>query len=570
MRLTFSLLIPFVALAISGRHETAASGGSSAEVRGVAPKDAHLYEVADPEGTWKCRSGQKIPASAINDDYCDCEDGSDEPGTSACANSTFFCRNEGHIPASILSSRVNDGICDPECCDGTDEYDGKVKCPNVCSKVGKAYRKKRQEAENIQRAGSKVRDKYISERKKALEGLTAEIAKLEVELEVAQEKERKAKATLDAAEAMDSKVIAQKKASPLYGTLKSHQEALQILMERQSNMKREMEKLTNLLDDLSKGYNPNYQDMAVKGAVMAYRSWRRGGGEVKESDEDSKDEKEAAGVIDIDDDEAIKMKQLFEEGDWTADKVNEMIDKDLLTLLDDENFQGTSTTHESGILFRIHEYLPDAVVPYFEAGVDTLLDLLLKANIISNVKRTTRKNVDEGEPENVSAARTHHRAADSTLKNVQSSLEEKRKDVDPNPERWGRQGEFKSLDGTCVEKNMGEYTYEFCFFGKALQKPNRGHGNVALGHFKTFAPKNDSVSWQQDEYYLRAIYDSGQRCWNGPERSLIVDFSCGTENALLDVFEGEKCIYEAKVITPAVCWPLQPPAAAHPNVKEEL
>lgn len=52
--------------------------------------------------------------SAVNDDYCDCPDGSDEPGTSACEgrpHAYFYCRNAGHIPARILSSRVNDGIC---------------------------------------------------------------------------------------------------------------------------------------------------------------------------------------------------------------------------------------------------------------------------------------------------------------------------------------------------------------------------------------------------------------------------------------------------------------------------
>lgn len=52
-------------------------------------------------------------------------------------------------------------------------------------------------------------------------------------------------------------------------------------------------------------------------------------------------------------------------------------------------------------VFRIHEYLPDPVVPYFEAGVDTLLDLLTKANVISDVKRT-RKSGDESEPESES------------------------------------------------------------------------------------------------------------------------------------------------------------------------
>lgn len=32
-------------------------------------------------------------------------------GTSACANSTFYCQNEGHIGSTIPSSRVNDGLC---------------------------------------------------------------------------------------------------------------------------------------------------------------------------------------------------------------------------------------------------------------------------------------------------------------------------------------------------------------------------------------------------------------------------------------------------------------------------
>ena len=86
-------------------------------------------------------------------------------------------------------------------------------CPDVCATVGKTYRKKRQEAENTQRAGSKIRDRYILERDRAIESLQAEIAKLEVEWQVAGEKEKKAKAALEVAEAMDSKVIAQKMAS---------------------------------------------------------------------------------------------------------------------------------------------------------------------------------------------------------------------------------------------------------------------------------------------------------------------------------------------------------------------
>ena len=66
-------------------------------------------------GQFTCLDGSKsIPVEAINDDFCDCADGSDEPGTSACegvGDTWFYCKNEGHVPGRVRSSRVNDGIC---------------------------------------------------------------------------------------------------------------------------------------------------------------------------------------------------------------------------------------------------------------------------------------------------------------------------------------------------------------------------------------------------------------------------------------------------------------------------
>lgn len=545
-----------LAIALSGRV-------AAASQRGVAPEDAHLYEV-DGDKTWTClRSGQKIPISAINDDYCDCDDGSDEPGTSACDNSIFYCHNEGHIPSRILSNRVNDGICDTECCDGSDEYDGKVHCPNVCGPLGKAYRKEQQELANTRRAGSKIRDKYITDRSKALVTLKIDVARLETELESARLREEKAKASLESAESMDKHVTQQKKASPLYGTLQGHQNALQALLDKQATLKRELVRLTELLDDLAKGYNPNYQDMAVKGAVVAYRDWRRGGDGGGEADA-------KANEVSIDEEEPIKLRQLQAELDtFSQASLEDMIERDPLILMDDDKYK-VGHSDEAGILFRIHEYLPDAIVPYFEAAVDTILDLFLKANIITEVKRRSRRSVEGAEAENVSAARVAYRSSQDALRRIESELQSKKQELEPSAEKWGRQGEFKALDKECVSKNMGEYTYEFCFFGTAVQIPNRGHGRVTLGRWGHFAPLNASLTPQDDDYYTRQIYDNGQRCWNGPDRSLIVYLSCAPQNALLDVFEGEKCIYEAKVTTPAVCLPLPSQSSAAGTTKDEL
>lgn len=338
-------LLPLVLLAIAGWQEAAASSSQDTFLRGVAPEQAHLYPAAGSEtaATWSClHSGQQISVAAINDDYCDCDDGSDEPGTSACANTTFYCRNEGHLPAKILSSRVNDGICDAACCDGSDENDGKVQCPNRCGPIGKAYRKQQQELQNIRRAGSKIRDKYIADRTKSLATLGGEVARLEFEIRAARDKEQKTKAALEAAESMDKVVLERKMASPLYGTLKSHQDALRAMLIKQGEVKKEMKRLTELLDDLAKNYNPNYQDMAVKGAVVSYRNWRRGGDTDAEADPKAND-------VSLDEEPNVRLDALnADSGDFAMEKIQDMVDTDPLTLMSDDQFKGTGID-EAGI-----------------------------------------------------------------------------------------------------------------------------------------------------------------------------------------------------------------------------
>merc|ERR1719183_3319516 len=104
-------------------------------------------------------TGGSLPLSVVNDEFCHCADGSDEPGTGACAgqdNTLFYCTNEGSVAQRIYTSRVGDGLCD--CCDGSDEASlaarsGSALCSNTCAERGKLEREALERRADIIRRG---------------------------------------------------------------------------------------------------------------------------------------------------------------------------------------------------------------------------------------------------------------------------------------------------------------------------------------------------------------------------------------------------------------------------------
>ena len=68
-----------------------------------------------------------------------------------------------------------------DCCDGSDEYDGKVACSNTCWEAGKAARENLKKKIDTYNQGVVIRRKEIEQAKVGLEKDEAELKKLKSE-----------------------------------------------------------------------------------------------------------------------------------------------------------------------------------------------------------------------------------------------------------------------------------------------------------------------------------------------------------------------------------------------------
>ena len=112
-------------------------------------------------------------------------------GTGACPTSTFYCVNKGHIGAYIRASRVNDGLCEAECCDGSDEAPGI--CPDVCHVAGAEHTRAIEAERRLRKTGSKIRSTYVAFARKEKRRLEQSIQTLLAGIEQKKAEEAKAK-----------------------------------------------------------------------------------------------------------------------------------------------------------------------------------------------------------------------------------------------------------------------------------------------------------------------------------------------------------------------------------------
>ncbi|KAI3794859.1 hypothetical protein L1987_37499 [Smallanthus sonchifolius] len=584
----------------------------SENLRGVAPIDEEYYNGLSSSGTIKCRDGSKSFTKAqLNDDFCDCSDGSDEPGTSACPSGKFYCRNAGHSPLSIYSSRVNDGICD--CCDGSDEYDGKINCKNTCWEAGKVARDilrkkiatfregftiRKHEVEQAKLSAAKDEEELsrLKNEENILKGLVQQLKERKEQIEKAEEKERaqkeqEEKQKKEAEEAKlkeqkgEEKVNVEEEAvgsksddeagahdhSPLGQDLNKAAADVEVGVahndeddDRDASLDNIEEEHAEENEEPSKVTHEHDHEESSNAAHEYDHSHVPG---IKKEDASKKDASEDA--------ESLSREELgrvigsrwtgkkTEEQDEDAgsarhndnyDDDNDDDDDDVSDNAHDEEYNGYDTeTEEDHHKYEDDDHMDDIADDdssdshkYESDGESDMSDMESTSNPswLEKIQQTVRKfleavnpfqtPVDTFESEHV---RKEYDDASGKLSKMQSRISSLTKKLGHD---FGPEKEFYSLYGQCFEIKEKQYVYKVCPFKEATQE--EGHSTTRLGQWDKF-----------DESHRVMLFSNGDKCWNGPQRSLTVRLRCGSKVEVADIDEPSRCEYSALLTTPAVC-----------------
>ncbi|XP_064625398.1 glucosidase 2 subunit beta-like isoform X2 [Lineus longissimus] len=468
----------------------------------------------------------------VNDDYCDCRDGSDEPGTSACPNGQFNCKNVGFKSFYIPSSRVNDGICD--CCDGSDEFSGLTLCENTCDEMGRASREEEERNRLLLTEGFKVFEEYSKQGNTAQDEARNNIETLEkerMELESKLEEVKKAKE-----EAETPEIEAKEKHRKAWDDLKAEREA-ELEKIRASTAFQEIDTNGDSLVSLDEMKTHLEFDISGDGVV---------------NEEEAKEYLEENDQVDM---------TTFQEKVWPSIK---QIYQKPGSKESEENVEVKTpppeTTHIPTGPFDVppadHEKRDD----YHDDDDDDEDDFDHPDTHpeMKEEKEEEKPTPDEERPEDQmpdydEATKALIEAADkarSDYDEVNNRVDEIKRELEGIEKLlksdFGPKNQFYPLKGQCFEYTDREYIYKLCPYDRTSQRSKNGGGETSLGSWGEWAgPENDK--------YIKQKYTGGQNCWNGPDRSVVVSFHCGLVNEVVSASEPNRCEYAFDFNTPASC-----------------
>ncbi|KAK6498925.1 hypothetical protein TWF481_011496 [Arthrobotrys musiformis] len=530
-----SILLLSLPLALADGSQKPIGDAAWALPRGLNPALSDKYR-PDASQTFSCLTNPQIsfPISLLNDDFCDCPDGTDEPGTSACSHLKasvnplpgFYCQNKGHVPAYIPFGRVNDGVCDYDtCCDGSDEWMGVggVKCPDRCDEIGKEARKAAAEKRKLFESGIRSYNKLVAKAvlvKKEVEdkivSLTGEIKRYEGLVEEKKaglkkaEEEEKLKLARSGAKGEEGKSTHQKLLDYSKEKVQDYQQKLLKLVDEAQRLREELEKTEKILKTFKEEYNPNFNDEGVKRAVNGWEDYLAS----KSQEENILSGDYLSEVTDL----------AYGHHNWEDYEPEEDLAQDM---------------------YAIEAFLPPFLRTIVHEQLSSLRQSLVEYGLLAPRKQKPSAKSDTLSP-HIQKLTDDLTATESSLASKKTELANLQTDLTKD---YGPESVFRALKDVCTEATSGEYTYSFCHLGRATQK-NRDGGSTHLGDWTGFDRRLDDEI-EQEVTVIK--FEKGLRCWNGPERSAYVYLRCSAEEKILSVAETEKCVYKYVATSPAVC-----------------
>ncbi|CAN1816283.1 Glucosidase 2 subunit beta [Linum perenne] len=517
-------LVFLLSVTISSLISVSSQSSSTVSFLGISPQDEDYFR----KDTINCRNGSsKFTIAQLNDDYCDCPDGTDEPGTSACPEGKFYCQNVGHLPTTLYSSRVNDAICD--CCDGSDEYGGKVKCRNTCWEEGKKARDKLQKLIDLHQEGVTIRRRVVELAKEAISKDRAELSKLNNE-----------EKTLD----------------KLVKLLKERKEQIEKAEEKEQLEKEKEDKNnTDVLGDdkwrdASDGNNKSglvTSEDEIIGLVEQEDRSEHDDTDIAEEGSESTEglSKEEIGRLVASRWTGENPGQVEETGTGSDNHGDGGEDESVNKARDDDIIKNTNEQHQSSaddnhaFSSVVHEPGLDEQGKFLGITTPRLQFWLEKMKgVTQNILRSV--NWFSSPVDNLDASQIlkKHNESATMLSNIQeriSSLTEKLK------QDFGPDDEFYEFYDQCFESKQDKYVYKVCPFKDVVQEEQQ-HQKTQLGSWEKFL-----------DNYSTMLFSNGAGCWNGPHRSMKVRLRCGLKTEVSEVDEPSRCEYAAIMSTPVRC-----------------